>query len=109
MSCSEFENCLVDLARGLDEPEARAHAETCPHCRYRLAAETELSKSFAALRDEERFERPGPAVQQTLAAAVRRRRRRIPSPWAWAAAAAIVVGLALAAWREAAPEPATDG
>jgi hypothetical protein len=59
MNCREFEAIAVALARGeeLEEPARRqglAHADCCPGCGGRLAAQRRLTATFAAAAGQAR-------------------------------------------------------
>lgn len=103
MDCNEFTSMLDDLEREWLMPagvrvQALQHAESCDHCRARLAEARVLSLELRALaRDDEKLRPPAP-LEAALLAAFRgqsRRRMRLGRGLAWAGAAA---GLAVAAW-----------
>jgi len=106
MKCREFDELVVDVARGrgLGETvrrDAEAHAEACARCAARLAAERDVTDALRALAARTRGRGAPERVEAALAAAFVRRgneRWRRRTAWlAWAAAAAAAV-FAIAGW-----------
>jgi hypothetical protein len=102
-----------DLERALRSPElmpdARAHAETCEHCRAQLYLWTEISRLAPRLHQE--WESPSlwPRIQASLDSPARR--PSMPPLWRWAlaAAAAILLAAVLARpWRQPSREFLTE-
>jgi hypothetical protein len=109
MSCQEFEQIVLDVARGrLMDAAVRhsglAHADECARCAARLADERALTTGLRALAATERAERHAPArVEANLLAALRERRaaeiRTAPvsaRAFAWGRWAAVAALLAVA-------------
>ena len=90
-----------DLDEALGAPElpaeAKAHAETCEHCRERIELWSEISDLAPQLHEE--WESPSlwPRIEEDLEAA-RKPRFSVPS-WGWALATAATVLLAVALFR----------
>jgi hypothetical protein len=129
MNCTEFENVVVDIARGeLMEAAARrdglAHATGCERCGRRLANEQALSGLLAVAAAEDAGRTAPPAVEQALLSAFREREfAGHPGRRAWwlgaavaAVAALLVVSVTVRKPREpqivkvptALPAPATE-
>lgn len=100
MNCAEFENVVVDIARGeLMEATARrdglAHAMGCHRCGRRLASERALSGLLAVAAEEDAGCTTPAAVEQALLSEFRSRDFvGRPARWAWRMCAA---GAAVAA------------
>lgn len=116
MSCSEFRDVCVDLARGirLEAREAAlAHAASCPDCARRLAEEKQLTAALHALSacDEEaeapaRLEaRLRQALRESSSPTSRRGPRAQWGGWGWASLAAAAALLAAVSgwWRREPP------
>ena len=90
MTCSDFENVVVEvardeLARAAVRREAFDHATVCERCAKRLRAEQRLGEVLAtiAVRDETR--NAPPAVEKILLAALRERAKSEKTVgWTWA-------------------------
>ncbi|HEU5336063.1 MAG TPA: hypothetical protein VFU27_08875 [Terriglobales bacterium] len=98
MDCNQFTNVLDELERESLMPAgmrglALQHAESCSHCRARLAVARLLSLELRALaRDDEQLSPPA-RVEAALLAAFREKSRRRARVWrglGWAGAAASV-------------------
>ncbi|MGH9668223.1 MAG: hypothetical protein ACRD9L_27700 [Bryobacteraceae bacterium] len=89
MNCSEFQQCVGDLTRGIEAAGAAAHAMACPRCAAELADQKALAAGLRALAAETRQEAPR-HLQRVLGAVVaeRGRPRTIPRWWYLVAAAA---------------------
>lgn len=126
MNCQEFENIIIDLARGqmMDaalRESGLAHRETCARCAARLADEQALTAGLRALSASTESEAAPPRIEAALRAAFRTPHPQVaaddravalaavafiqpPSPasqwrrWAVAAAAVILVALAAQSW-----------
>jgi hypothetical protein len=118
MTCAEFREIVVDLAREL-RPEGReaalAHAAGCPECGRRLADQRQLSAALRALAaDDEEAEAPA-ALEARLRRALHQASRPAGARsarwggWGWAGLAAAAASLALVGlwWQSqpAAPSP----
>jgi len=111
MNCAEFEDVVIEMARGVSSDKvsrgALGHAETCPRCARRLANERRLSEMAAACRARDEWRAAPPAVERALLTAFRERRRTVRrrrSAWvASAAGGAIAAALFIAAF--VAPRP----
>jgi hypothetical protein len=90
--CSDTEEALRASEM---PPEATTHAQTCEHCRERIALWTEISDIAPQLRQE--WESPSlwPQIQHKLEATAKRGRPVRTWRWALAAAATIVLGAVL--------------
>lgn len=125
MNCQEFENIIIDLARGqmMDaalRESGLAHRETCARCAARLADEQALTAGLRALAASTESEAAPSRIEGALRAAFRAPHQQVaaddravalaavafiqpPAPashwrrWAVAAAAVILVALAVAA------------
>jgi hypothetical protein len=105
MNCAEFNDAVVDIARGVDvSGEAVAHAAACEACAEALAGQQEIVRGLEMLAVEFQAERPSASVERNLLAAYRENRqvgiaaRRVVAPseqrqgyWLRAAAAVLVV------------------
>lgn len=114
MDCREFQQIVVDLARGESAADgfaqrARSHAGECKSCAARLAAEEKLAANFATLRDQDAALQPPPGLEALLLEELAKSNasRPLPKPvlrarWGWwvAAAAAIAIALWLSPWRQ---------
>ncbi len=99
MNCAEFEERLVELARGRvpDDPEAMAHAGFCPACAARLAAERDVTAGLKALADCDAL-RSAPARLETALLDEFDGRHSTRRPWRiWTLAAASAAAVILAA------------
>ena len=108
MNCRDFEEILIEAARGAIEGRAALeHARSCESCARRLANECALSGGLAAMARHE-TRRPSPAVEAALLArlAPRPRVRWMPVAAAGAIAAAIAVFLLLPRQRVVVKPPA---
>lgn len=88
MECSEFQESVVEIARGEAPKEAAEHAASCPKCAVALADQRALAAGLSALGVETRVQAPA-HMQRVLAAVVaeRRKSRLVPAWWYVAAAA----------------------
>jgi hypothetical protein len=106
MNCAEFEEVVIEIARGVSSDTvsrgAHGHAETCPRCARRLANERGLSEMAAVCRARDERRAAPPAVERGLLTAFRERRRTVRrrrSAWiASAAGGAIAAALLIAAF-----------
>ena len=122
MSCGEYEDTILDVARGvagdLETAVLLRHVEECSGCSRRLGRERALTADLRALDAVTPGDEPSPGVEAGLLAAFAARQRSIPAPaeagrgrsWqAWMAAAAalmLVVSASLMVRREGqAPPP----
>jgi hypothetical protein len=78
-------------------PDARAHAETCEHCRKELELWSEISRLAPQLHQEWESPELWPRIRSELVAAPRRSKPALA--WRWALAAAAALTLALLLWR----------
>lgn len=118
MTCREFEEIVMDAARGGGaEP---GHARTCGRCAARLAEERRLTEALRVIAEEDEEFQAGLGVEARLRDQFRQTHgepRRAPVRWTWAAGGAIAAGLALLAMltdarppvREAAAVPSYEG
>ena len=85
-----------DLERALRTPElmpdARAHAENCPACRYQIYLWTEISRLAPQLHEEWESEQLWPGIRATLTE--QQSKKRKPQSWRWVLALAACVALA---------------
>jgi len=101
MNCTEFENVVVDIARG--EPmeasarrEGLAHATGCERCRCRLANEQSLSGLLAVAAAEDAGRATPPEVERVLRSAFRGTGFTIPRgrrAWRLGAAGAVAAAV----------------
>jgi hypothetical protein len=116
MTCHDYDDAIVDAARGLAtglEPAARAHAAQCAACAARLDRELALSEALRAMWAA--VEAPdGTAMEAALLArfdaeqaATARSAVRSSRWFGVAAAVVVIVGLA-AAWRTVRIDPERD-
>lgn len=97
MNCHDFELIAADLAQGPElDIEACAHAESCPACAARLAAERRVMEVMKALALADQDAGPGPESEILLRSIFRRRAneartRRFLVGWSLAAAAGLLV------------------
>ena len=86
-----------DLERALRTPElmpdARAHAENCQACRYRIYLWTEISRLAPQLHQEWESDQLWPRIRANLATQPPPKRK--PQPWRWVLAVAACVALAI--------------
>jgi len=118
-TCAEWEAALVEAARvparsGSERApsaafeEALEHAETCPTCAERLAAERALSADLNLLAEADSFVQPSPGCEAVLLAAFRSERGREVRARRWifavagtlAACLVILLGAALLISRD---------
>jgi hypothetical protein len=118
MSCVEFRDVMVDLAREVrmeGREAALAHAASCPGCARRLAEQQRLTAALRALSaSDEEAEAPA-ALEARLRRALRESASSTASPgrtrwggWGWAglATAAATLAAVSAWWRQPPPTPA---
>lgn len=106
MNCAQFEDVVIEIARGalLEAAASRgalAHAEACTRCARRLETERRLSEVLAECGAQDERRSAPPAVERVLLTALRERRqglRRRRSTWiASASAGAVAAVLCIAA------------
>lgn len=76
MKCTEFAKQLYGQGLGLELPEMEAHAETCPDCRDRLAAERIRRDALRRLSEASRPAAPSQECDHRVRAAFAGFRRR---------------------------------
>ncbi len=98
MTCREFEEIVMDAARGAGaEPE---HARACARCAARLAEERRLTEALRVIAQEDEEFQASLGVEARLRDQFRQTHaapRRTAVRWTWAAGGAIAAGLALVA------------
>jgi hypothetical protein len=108
MTCAEFNDAVVDVARGVGfSDDAARHVATCEACAAALEEQREVARELNLLALEFRTARPSAFVEQTLVAAFRENAAAVraataageqgPDYWLRAAAAILVV-FGLGAW-----------
>jgi len=104
MNCDDLEDAMIDIARDAagGDPlaaQAAAHAESCPRCAGRLAAERNLAAIFRNAAADDSSRAPD-QIEETLLAAFRKRHLQSAgsapaglSRGLWALAAALLLAL----------------
>ena len=109
MTCREFEEVVMDAARGAAaEPE---HARSCGRCAVRLAAERRLTEALRAVAEEDEEFSAGLGAEARLREQFRRLHatpRRKAWRWAGVAGGAIAAGLAMLAVLREPPRPPVE-
>jgi hypothetical protein len=102
MTCSEFDEVVLEAARGtldtVSEAAARRHAAGCPPCAARLRRQEALTGALRALAASARDDAPADRIgEQLMHAFARRPHRRGWRMGRWAAAAVVVLATGTAA------------
>ncbi len=112
MNCREFEEIVVEIARGADDAAALAHAADCRQCAARLENERQVTSTLRAYAGHSWDAGAPPRVEGALVAAFRQTNaaRRPAVRWrAWASALAAgvaVFAIALGLLQPRNPVPA---
>ena len=109
MTCREFEEIVMDAARGAGADPG--HAQNCQRCAARLAEERRLTEALRVIAEEDEEFQASLGVEARLRDQFRRTHsapRRAAVRWAWAAGGAIAAGLALLALLTQARPPVRE-
>ena len=114
MNCLEFENQIIDLAKGVSlSSELKLHAQDCPRCAIRLANAEAMKSTLSHVAHLEKNTAPSPNLEAVLLTAFRQQHEKKSIPtvgwmdlvyahfnqlkWGFATAAVLILlGLAVA-------------